>query len=300
MPFLRGFAIALVIVLAPAMPAVAGWDEAIAAFERGDFETALKEFQILADEGDPDGQVGLGAIYGGGFGVAQDYGEAARWFRLAADQGSAAAQYELGDLYYNGLGVAEDFAEAALWFERAARQGYVEAQESIALQYGLGEGVEFDPVKAYAWFALAAAGMSEHGPEGVRLMAEAMSEAEIAEAVALAESWIGEQYAGTTMWDAPALDVSAPLGAPGNPVRVDGPGGEHAYLDRLRCPNGEAPDFERLGSVGEGPYGRIMDIYELRCELGGHTVDVYMAMYHPDEPVHFPVPGFTFADSQAS
>ena len=289
---MKGIVFAVLITFALAAPVQAGWDEGMAAFERHDYQTALKEFRILAEQGDPDGQVGLGVMYAEGYGVAQDHVEAAHWFRLAAEQGGAMAQFKLGDLYYRGLGVAQDDAEAAVWIDRAARQGYAEAQQVLAIMHALGEGVPVDIVQAYAWFALAAAQASGEAAEGVYLVAESMSASEIAEAARIAEAWIAEQGFGLGLWDRPALDLSAPLGARGNPVRADGPPGEREYLRRLRCPEGGATLFKRLGSVGEGPYGRIMDIYDLWCTEGDRSVQVYMDMYHPSHREHRPVPDF--------
>jgi TPR repeat protein len=223
------------------------------AFERGDYETALEEFRGLAEAGDHDGQIGLGVMYANGYGVAQDFVQAAHWFRLAAEQGVASAQYRLGDLYYRGLGVAEDFSEAALWIDLAARQGYVDAQRLFAIMHALGEGVPLDMAQSYAWFARAAARADGESAEAVYLVAESMSAAEIAAAVAIAEAWLAEHGYELGMMGVPALDVLAPLGAQSNPVRADGPPGERRYLMRLRCPEGDAPAFERLGSVGEGP-----------------------------------------------
>jgi hypothetical protein len=71
------------------------------------------------------------------------------------------------------------------------------------------------------------------------------------------------------------------------------PVGERAYLARLRCSDGNAPAFERAGSVGAGPYGKIMDLYHLKCLTGQPaTASVYMDMYH-DHVEDRPVPGFT-------
>jgi hypothetical protein len=84
-----------------------------------------------------------------------------------------------------------------------------------------------------------------------------------------------------------------PLGSEKNPVRANMPDGERAYLARLRCSDGNAPAFERGGSVGEGPYGKIMDVYRLKCLSGQPaTASVYMDMYH-DHVENRPVPGFT-------
>ncbi len=50
------------------------------AYERGDYETALKEFLPLAEQGHVWAQSLLGSMYDQGKGVPQDYQEAARWF----------------------------------------------------------------------------------------------------------------------------------------------------------------------------------------------------------------------------
>ena len=80
------FALILLGCLALAAPAWAGYIEGMAAFERGDYETALRELRPLAEQGDASAQFNLGFMYGTGQGVSQDYAEAARWFRLAAEQ----------------------------------------------------------------------------------------------------------------------------------------------------------------------------------------------------------------------
>ena len=71
-----------------------------------------------------------------------------------------------------------------------------------------------------------------------------------------------------------------PLGSEDNPVRCAHPEGERAYLDRLRCESGEPPEYERSGSVGEGPYGAIMDRYVVTCPGEETKRSIYMDMYH--------------------
>ena len=56
-------------------------EEALSAYEQGDFATALEIWRSLADEGDARGQNGLGAMYLEGKGVLQDHVEAEKWFR---------------------------------------------------------------------------------------------------------------------------------------------------------------------------------------------------------------------------
>lgn len=85
----------------------------------------------------------------------------------------------------------------------------------------------------------------------------------------------------------------APLGSPENPVRADGVEGQHRYLSSLVCADGKPPAFERRGSVGVlSPYGTMMDIYELACELPPSTM-VHMDLYHPGHVEGRPVRGFT-------
>ena len=104
-------------------PAVAGIDEGVTAYERGDYATALREFRSLAEQGEVNAQSILGLMYYYGQGVTQDFAEAVKWYRKAAEQGFAKAQYNLGLMYYHGLSVSQDFAEAVKWYRKAAEQG---------------------------------------------------------------------------------------------------------------------------------------------------------------------------------
>lgn len=83
-----------------------------------------------------------------------------------------------------------------------------------------------------------------------------------------------------------------PLGSEENPVRASGAAGQRAYLSRLNCPAGGKPAFHRLGSVGIGIYGYIMDIYALQCP-GGAEFTAYMDLYHSGYQEAQPLPDFT-------
>ena len=111
------------------------YDAGLKAAQAGDFQTALKEWKPLADQGLADAQYNLGIMYDNGEGVVEDDAEAVRWYRLAADQGLADAQYNLGWMYADGEGVPEDDAEAARWFRLAADQGLAGAQNNLGLMY---------------------------------------------------------------------------------------------------------------------------------------------------------------------
>ena len=119
-------AVLLVLLVGPAR---AGFDEGVIAHERGDYETALKEFRPLAERGDAMAQSNLGIMYENGQGVPQDYAEALKWFRKAATQDDVNAQYHLGRMYDIGQGVPQDYVQAYMWFILATVQGDWMARE---------------------------------------------------------------------------------------------------------------------------------------------------------------------------
>jgi hypothetical protein len=106
-------------------------DDARRAVARGDYQSALKIFNALADQNDAEGQSGLGVLYRDGLGVVQDDSEAAKWFAFAAAQGRANAQYNLGAMFEAGRGVVQSRTNAINWYQRAAAQGQLNAQERL-------------------------------------------------------------------------------------------------------------------------------------------------------------------------
>ena len=113
----------LVLVLLWPVTVLADFSEGLAAAQRGDFATAMREFRPLAEAGDASAQYMLGAMYDFGEGVPEDDAEAVKWYRLAAEQGDASAQYKLGQMYWSGQGVPEDYVQAYAWHNLAAAQG---------------------------------------------------------------------------------------------------------------------------------------------------------------------------------
>jgi hypothetical protein len=111
-----------------------------------------------------------------------------------------------------------------------------------------------------------------------------------------AELISGGRLKGAALDKALKAAESAPLGSEQNPVRADTPIGQHAYLLRLRCSNGKAPDFERSGSLGPGAFGSIVDAYTVTCP-GSEPAStrIIMDMYFPGYVELKPVAGFTIA-----
>ena len=99
------------------------YDKGLGAFVAGDYQTALREWRPLAEQGDADAQLGMALMYESGEGVPQDDAEAVRWYRLAAEQGHASAQNSLGLNYQLGVGVLQDNVMAHMWYNIASANG---------------------------------------------------------------------------------------------------------------------------------------------------------------------------------
>lgn len=167
-----------------AIPAFAGFDEGLTAYNKKDYLSALQEFKPLAEQGSADAQNALGVMYEKGFGVEkndgqairwyrqaaeqgnensqlnlgvlfanrQDYTEAVRWYRKAAEQGNSIAQCELGAFY-----VKQENADMAfMWFRKSAEQGYVKGEFMLGVAYANGMGVQKNESEAVSWYTKAA------------------------------------------------------------------------------------------------------------------------------------------------
>jgi hypothetical protein len=86
-----------------------------------------------------------------------------------------------------------------------------------------------------------------------------------------------------------------PLGSKGNPVRADGPAGERAYMQRLRCANGTVIDEKRrVGAAGVGPYTTMVSVWEVECYGELHVVHIDGA--HPGHVERRAARGFSIRD----
>jgi hypothetical protein len=119
-----GMALRLAVLLLPlafAAPARAGqFEDGFAAYDRGDYATAFKDWFPLAMKGDAPAENNLGFLYDQGRGVPQDFAKAAGWYEKAAEQGDAPAGYNIGLDYAQGHGVLKDYAKAYIWLNLAA------------------------------------------------------------------------------------------------------------------------------------------------------------------------------------
>lgn len=118
---------AFALMLLPAPASAQDFVAGLAAYNSGDYATALREFTPLAEQGNARAQNNLGVMYRNGEGVPQDYAKAVKWYRLSAEQGNANAQSNLGFLHSNGDGVPQNFVTAHMWLNIAAANGYTNA-----------------------------------------------------------------------------------------------------------------------------------------------------------------------------
>jgi TPR repeat protein len=154
-----------------------GYSEGVAAYKKGDFKTAYKEFLLLAKEGNEGSQWYLGYMYLVGEGVTKDSREAVKWYKKAAEQGLAPVQVVLGDMYEHGIGATKDLKEAVKWYREAAEQGDSQVQSRLGNMYADSRGVTKDPKEAVRWYRQAAEqgnadaqgnlGVMYHNGEGV-------------------------------------------------------------------------------------------------------------------------------------
>ena len=112
------------------------FEAGMAAYQSGDFETALGKIKPLAEGGHAEAQYNLGLIYANGHGVARDDGAAAKWYEQAARQELTEAQYNLGLMYALGQGVEKNYVLAHMWWTIAARQGHKGASKNREIAAG--------------------------------------------------------------------------------------------------------------------------------------------------------------------
>ena len=182
-------ALVLSIVCLAAPPARADIKAGENAYHRGDYATALHEWQPLAKQGDAVAQYHLGLLYANGQGVLKDDAQARQWYEKAAVQGHVDAQVNLGMLLDYGRGGPQDFKMAVRWYLRSANQGNELAQRKLGLLYERGDGVQQDFVQAYMWYKLGAASGVKAGIVLRDALAIRMTSDQLLEAQKLAREW---------------------------------------------------------------------------------------------------------------
>ena len=159
-------------------------DEAVAAYQNGDFARALPALRAHAAAGEGEAALYLAMMYEGGKGVAEDPTEAARWFKAAADTEITLAQFRRGMICYHGIGMEPDPEEAKERFEAAAKKGHLGSQMGIGVileEHG-------DKVEAAAWLLVAATRGSESSKKLYERLLPRLTNAQTHDARSLARS----------------------------------------------------------------------------------------------------------------
>jgi TPR repeat protein len=115
--------------------------EAMAAYDRHDYATAIRIWREEAERGDSLAMWAMGEMLQYGTGIQRDLNEAVRYFRRSAELNDPMGQFLLGYMYEQGRGVPRNLAEARRLYELSAAQGNPGAIESLrTLGVDAGEG----------------------------------------------------------------------------------------------------------------------------------------------------------------
>jgi len=133
------------------------FDDALSAYNAGNYELALAYAKIAGAAGDNDSQVLAGTILmNGEAGLINDI-EAVDWFKKAAMNNNSDAQLALGRMALKMRGGLIE-SDALTYFSAASQAGRIEARRAIGEMYQKGIGIERDPEKAKIWLRQAADG----------------------------------------------------------------------------------------------------------------------------------------------
>ncbi|MEZ5938652.1 MAG: tetratricopeptide repeat protein [Hyphomonadaceae bacterium] len=208
----RVIGLAVLAVTSGASFAAPPFQDALNAYESGDYAAAYESFLSMAQQGDMDAALKVAIMSGNGQGAEASAIRSAYWFRKAAEAGVAEAQYSLGDMYRVGDGVAQSDEDAFEWTRKAAEQGHAKAQNALALFYITGAGTSRNDVKAREWFERAA--LRGHGGAAMNAAAMHVSGQGTPESLEAAERYF---RLAAMAGEARGKEALASLGAP--PIR---------------------------------------------------------------------------------
>ena len=139
------------------------FQKGLTAYESGDYATALREFEPLAEQGNAAAQGNLGLMYKHGLGVPKDDKTGMKWYKLAAEKGHSDAKliiaaekgdknaaFTLAGMYSGTLGGGDfpmDRGMARRYWKIAAEQGHSGAQRIMNISVPW-----WKPWKLYGWW----------------------------------------------------------------------------------------------------------------------------------------------------
>ena len=143
------------------LPAAADIKTGVDAWSRGDYSSAVNEWQGPAAKGDADAQFNMAQAYKWGKGLPQDLKKAELYYGKAAAQGHMRAADEYGLMLFD----RGEHTMALPYVKQASERGDPRAQYLIAIAHFNGDLMPKDWVRAYALMSLArGSGLAQAGP----------------------------------------------------------------------------------------------------------------------------------------
>jgi TPR repeat protein len=163
------------------------------ALMNDDYVSAHRRARLLAESGNANAQVLLGALFQDGCGTDVDYGEAVKWYRNASEQGHPVAQVLLANRYRDGEGICKDLEQTRALYLKAAEQNYATAYYALAAMCYFGSSRP-NLVETYKWAKLASTRLKTSGHKALMVqliegLEKDMASEEIAEAGHLINEW---------------------------------------------------------------------------------------------------------------
>ncbi|WP_052952912.1 tetratricopeptide repeat protein [Devosia psychrophila] len=134
------------------------------------FDKAIAEYRVAADQGYALALSSLGSLYEGGYGLDADPAAAARLYEEAAGAGVVVAMENLAKLYEDGRSVTQDYDRAVELYRQAAEAGSPYASGSLGWLAENGFGMPQDDVEAARLYQIAADGGEAFAQHNIGVM----------------------------------------------------------------------------------------------------------------------------------
>jgi len=179
----KGLVASIALAIIAVAPAHADVKEGVDAWSRGDYDTAVAQWQIPANKGDPDAMFNMGQAYKLGRGVPRDMAKAEDYYRRAAQKGHVRAADNYGILLFQ----TGRQTEALPWLNAAADRGEPRAMYILGIAAYNGDYTPKDVVRAYALMTRSAATGLQQAQSSLAAMNDGIPLEQRQQGVALAE-----------------------------------------------------------------------------------------------------------------
>ena len=231
--------------------------EGVAAYDRGDYKTALDIWLPLARAQDLAAQRNVAHMFRKGLGTEVDLPRALYFYEAAGRAGLATAQLNAAFMHLKGEGTAVDQRKAAYWFDLAARAGLPIAEYNLGVMYETGQGVEKNLALALGWYQRAARAGHPEALERLALLVDQTPPPNQPQSEPAPQSPSGP---GTASKPAAAPSpVGSPTPAPPAPI---------ASAPRLVTPDQGARFMRGRAAYDAGDFGQAADIWAPLAEEG--------------------------------